>query len=74
MQILFLAILICSSFLFPSSSFASHIELKPCVEIAHCVREDWKVNNIEKPFEDIKNSKIMIKKKDPSLRDLLKLI
>ena len=54
MQILFLAILICSSFLFPSSSFASHIELKPCVEIAHCVREEWEVNNIEKPFEEIK--------------------
>jgi len=37
-----------------SSSFASHIELKPCVEIAHCVREEWEVNNIEKPFEEIK--------------------
>ena len=56
MQILFLAILVCSSFIFPSSSFASHIELKPCVEIAHCVREEWEVevNNIEKPFEEIK--------------------
>ena len=55
MKILFLAILICSSFLFPSSSFASHIELKPCVEIAHCVREEWEVNNIEEPFEEIKS-------------------
>jgi len=54
MKILFLAILICSSFLFPSSSFASHVELKPCVEIAHCVREEWEVNNIKKPFEEIK--------------------
>ena len=54
MKILFLAILICSSFLFPSSSFASHVELKPCVEIAHCVREEWEVNSIEKPFEKIK--------------------
>ena len=54
MQILFLAILICSSFLFPYSSFASHVELKPCVEIAHCVREEWDVDNIEKPFEEIK--------------------
>ena len=54
MQILFIAILIFSSFIFPSSSFASHVELKPCVEIAHCVREEWKVNNIEKPFEEIK--------------------
>ena len=53
MQILFLTILICSSFLFPSASFASHIELKPCVEIAHCVREEWEVNNIDKPFEAV---------------------
>ena len=53
MQILFLTILICSTFLFPSSSFASHIELKPCVEIAHCVREEWEVKNIENPFEAV---------------------
>ena len=54
MKILFLAIFICSSLLFPSSSFASHVELKPCVEIAHCVREEWEVKNIEEPFEEIK--------------------
>ena len=46
MKILFLAILICSSFLFPSSSFASHEELNPCIEIAHCLREEWEVDNI----------------------------
>ena len=55
MKIFFLAILIFSSFLFPSSSFASHLELKPCIEVAHCVREEWKVNNIEKPLEEIKS-------------------
>ena len=55
MKILFLAILICSSFLLPSASFASHIELKPCIEFAHCVLEEWKVNNIEEPFEEIKS-------------------
>ena len=54
MQILFLAILIFSSFLFPSSSFASHMELKPCIEVAHCVREEWEANNIEEPFDEIK--------------------
>jgi len=54
MKILFLAILICSSFFFPSSSFASHIELKPCVEVAHCVREEWQVDNIDQSFKDIK--------------------
>ena len=54
MKIFFFAILICASFLFPSSSFASHVDLKPCIEVAHCVREEWMVNNIEKPFEEIK--------------------
>jgi len=54
MKIFFLAILICSTFLFPSSSNASHIDLKPCIEIAHCVREEWEVNNIENPFDEIK--------------------
>ena len=54
MKILLLAILFCTSFLFPSASFASHFELKPCVEIAHCVREEWGVGNIDKPFEEIK--------------------
>ena len=55
MKIIFLTILICLSFLFPSSSFASHVELKPCIEVAHCVREEWQVNNIERPFEEIKS-------------------
>ena len=54
MKILFLAILISSSFLFPLSSSASHLDLKPCIEVAHCVREEWDVNNIEEPFDEIK--------------------
>ena len=54
MKILFIAFLIFSSFLIPSSSFASHLELKPCIEVAHCVREEWQVENIDQPFEDIK--------------------
>ena len=41
-------------FIFPSASFASHIELSECVEIAHCVREEWEVSSIEKPFNEIK--------------------
>ena len=55
MKLFFLAILISANFLFPSTSFASNVELKPCIEVAHCVREEWEVNNIEKPFEDIKS-------------------
>jgi len=55
MKIFFLTILIISNFFFPSSSFASHVNLKPCIEVAHCVREEWEVNNIEEPFEEIKS-------------------
>ena len=54
MNKLFLGIFICISFLFPSSSFASHIRLKPCIEVNHCVREEWEVNNLKEPFEEIK--------------------
>ena len=55
MKIFFLTFVIFSSFIFPSSSFASHVDLKPCIEVAHCVREEWDVNNIEEPFEEIKS-------------------
>ena len=54
MRIIFVSIFICLGLIFPSSSFASHIDLSECVEIAHCVREEWEVSSIEKPFNDIK--------------------
>tara|TARA_Y100000589_G_scaffold106927_1_gene101492 strand:- start:2500 stop:2862 length:363 start_codon:yes stop_codon:yes gene_type:complete len=38
---------------FPFPSYASHIELKPCIEISHCVREELSVSSIDKPFERI---------------------
>ncbi|MDC3118762.1 DUF1499 domain-containing protein [Prochlorococcus sp. AH-716-K03] len=28
--------------------------MSECVEIAHCVREEWDVNSIEQPFNEIK--------------------
>ena len=55
MKLFFLTFLFFLSFLFPPSSFASHIDLKPCIEVAHCVREEWEVSNIENPFEEIKS-------------------
>ena len=55
MKIIFLLILIFSNFLFPASSFASHVELEPCIEVGHCVKEKWEVNNIDNPFEKIKS-------------------
>ena len=40
--------------IFPSKSYASHIDLKPCIQISHCVREELEVKNINDPFEEIK--------------------
>ncbi len=55
MKVFFVVILILLSFLSPSSSFASHVELKPCIHLSHCVREEWDVSNIVNPFEKIKS-------------------
>ncbi len=49
-----ISVFIIIGFIFPSASFPSHIELSECVEIAHCVREEWEVSSIEQPFKDIK--------------------
>ena len=40
--------------IYPSKSYASHIELKPCVQISHCVREEFDMENIVDPFEEVK--------------------
>ena len=29
--------------------------MNPCIEVAHCEREEWQVSNIEEPFEKIKS-------------------
>ena len=54
MKIFFVIFFIFTGFIFPSASFASHIELSECVEIAHCVREEWEVDSIEQPFKEVK--------------------
>ena len=54
MKIFFLVFFIFLGLIFPSASFASHIELSKCIEIAHCVREEWEVNSIKEPFNNVK--------------------
>ena len=54
MRILLVGIFIYLGFIFPSASFASHIELEECIEIAHCVKEEWDVSSINQPFLEIK--------------------
>ena len=55
MRNIIVCILTFIGFLFPSASFASHIVLSECVEVAHCVREEWDVSSIKQPIKDIKN-------------------
>ena len=40
--------------LFPSFSLASHITLEPCIEVAHCVRDEIDVFSMVGPFNEIK--------------------
>ena len=54
MKIFFVSFFIFIGFIFTPASFASHIELSECVEIAHCVREEWEVDSIEQPFKEVK--------------------
>ena len=54
MKSFFVCIFIFLCFIYPTASFASHIDLNECVEIAHCVREEWEVSSIEQPFKQIK--------------------
>ena len=39
---------------FPYESYASHVELQPCIKVSHCVREEFDVKNNKEPFELIK--------------------
>ena len=39
----------------PSTVMASHIELKPCVQLSHCVREELNVESIDSPYEKVKS-------------------
>ena len=38
----------------PPSAMASHIELKPCIQVSHCVREELNVERIDSPYEKVK--------------------
>ena len=49
----FFCVLIIFSFLFPEASFSSNIGLDPCIQVSHCVIEEWDVNDIEEPFSVI---------------------
>ena len=54
MKNLFILFLLLYGLVIPSPAIASHIELEPCIQISHCVREELNVERIDSPFEKVK--------------------
>ena len=50
---LFILFLILIGLVIPSPSMASHVELKPCIQVSHCVREELNVEKIDSPYEKV---------------------
>ena len=50
---LFFSIIVLVVSLLPIRSFASHIDLKPCIQTSHCVREEFVTENIKDPLSEI---------------------
>ena len=55
MKNLFILFLLLYGLFTPASAMASHIELKPCIQVSHCVREEVNVERIDSPFEEVKS-------------------
>ena len=55
MKNLFILFLLLIGLGLPSPSIASHIELKPCIQVSHCVIEELNVKNIDSPYEKVKS-------------------
>ena len=55
MKNLFILFLLLCGLVSPSSAIASHIELQPCIEVSHCVREELNVEKIDSPYKKVKS-------------------
>ena len=55
MRILFIVIILFISLGAPTTSLAYPSELNPCIEVAHCSREEWDVKSLQNPFENLKD-------------------
>ena len=53
MKNLFILFLLLIGLVIPSPSMASHVELKPCIQVSHCVREELNVEKIDSPYEKV---------------------
>ena len=54
MKNLFVLFLLLYTLVQPSTAMASHIEIQPCIEVSHCVREELNVEKIDSPYEKVK--------------------
>ena len=55
MRNLFILCLLLIALFRPAPSIASHIDLKPCIQVSHCVREELDVERIDSPYEKVKS-------------------
>ena len=55
MKNLLILFLVLYGLVIQSPAMASHIELKPCIQVSHCVREELNVERIDSPFEKVKS-------------------
>ena len=39
--------------IFPAPSYASHVELEPCLEIKYCAIAEWDVKSINEPLKEV---------------------
>ena len=53
MKNLFIFFLLLIGLVIPSPAIASHVELKPCIQVSHCVREELNVEKTESPYEKV---------------------
>tara|TARA_B100000212_G_scaffold190499_1_gene143626 strand:- start:138 stop:527 length:390 start_codon:yes stop_codon:yes gene_type:complete len=53
MKNLFILSLLLIGLVIPSPSMASHVKLKPCIEVSHCVREELNVEKIDSAYEKV---------------------
>ena len=50
---LFLSVFLFVLTLSPFRTEASHVDLKPCIQTSHCVREEWMAESIKDPLSEI---------------------
>ncbi len=53
MRFFILASFIIISTILPYKAEASHIDIKPCIQLSHCVREELILDNIDDPLSEV---------------------